>query len=411
MCFFLKQSAIRSQLNFGIGKVNLHLDWSKQMQLTSYPPEDFEDLKRFGRILMQCFDAPLSDESMYLNRIGAENTRILWADREIVGGLGLLNLGQWYNGVNIPMVGIAAVAIAPEWRGQGTAIALLQSTLQELHDKEVPISVLFSAAQPLYRKAGYEQAGTFCQWEVDTASIQIQSQELPTRSLSLDSELFSLLYEQQARLNHGFLDRNAVIWSNICSFESKAPTYADQFGEEGYIIFQQNQGRLIIKDWVLLTKAAVRQFWAFLASHRSQIDRVEWKSSPVDDLSLCLPDQTAKIKSLSRWMLRIVHLKQALEQRHYPNSLEIELHLNIHDPLFPDNHGLFTLSVSKGKGTLTSGGKGDLQLTINALSPLYTGLFTAEQLARSYQLTGTPEVLQNATQLFSSSSPWMPDAF
>lgn len=381
------------------------------MQLTSQPPEDFEDLKQFGRILAQCFDAPLSDEPVYLNRIGVENTRILRADREIIGGLGLLNLGQWYNRANIPMVGIAAVGIAPEWRGQGTAIALLHATLQELYDKEVPISVLFSAAQPLYRKAGYEQAGTFCLWEVDTASIPSQSPELPVRSLNLEAELLPKLYEQQARLSHGFLDRNSVIWSNLCSFESKSPTYADQFGEEGYIIFQQNQGRLIIKDWVLLTSAAVRQFWTFLASHRSQIDRVEWKSAPVDALSLCLPDQTAKMKSLSRWMLRIIHLKQALEQRNYPNHLEVELHLNVHDPLLPNNHGLFTLNVTNGKGTVASGGRGDLQLTINALSPLYTGLFTAEQLARSFQLTGTAEVLQNATQLFLSSLPWMPDAF
>lgn len=381
------------------------------MQLTSHPPEDFEDLKQFGKILTQCFNAPVSDEPVYLNRIGAENTRVLRAGREIIGGLGLLNLGQWYNGVKIPMVGLAAVGIAPEWRGQGTAIALLHSTLQELHDQEVPLSVLFSAAQPLYRKAGYEQAGAFCTWEVDTASIQIQAQALPVRSLKLDSELFAALYDQQAPRYQGFLDRNAVIWSNLCSFDPQSPTYADQFGEQGYIIFQQNQGRLIIKDWVLLTAAAVRQFWAFLAAHRSQIERVEWKSAPVDELSLCLPDQTAKMKSLSRWMLRIVHLKQALEQRRYPRSLEVELHLNIHDPLLPNNHGLFILCVSNGKASVISGGRGDLKLTINALAPLYTGLFTAEQLARLGHLTGTAEALQNTTQLFSSSLPWMPDAF
>lgn len=381
------------------------------MQFTFHPAEDFSDLKRFGRILSQCFDAPLSDEPTYLSRIGVENTRLLWADQEVIGGLGLLNLGQWYNRVNLPMVGVAAVGIAPEWRGQGSAITLLKSTLQELHDREVPLSVLFSAAQPLYRKVGYEQAGAFCIWEVDTASIQLHSQELPVRSLSLDSPLFATLYNQQAQRNQGFLDRNSVIWSNLYSFDAKSPTYAYQIGEEGYITFQQNQGRLIVKDWVLLSPAAMRQFWAFLSHHRSQIDRIEWKSSPIDVLSLCLPDQTAKIKSLSRWMLRIVHLKQALEQRSYPNSIETELHLNVHDSLFSSNHGLFTLSIAKGKGTLTPGGKGELQLSINALSPLYTGLLTAEQLACSYQLNGTATAIETATSLFSSPLPWMPDAF
>ncbi|MCU0551182.1 MAG: GNAT family N-acetyltransferase [Leptolyngbya sp. Prado105] len=381
------------------------------MQFTSHPPEDFEDLKQFGRILSQCFDAPISDEPVYLSRIGAENTRVLRSSSEIIGGLGLLNLGQWYNGANIPMVGVAAVGIAPEWRGKGTAYALLHSTLQELHDREIPISVLFSAAQPLYRKVGYEQAGAFCIWEVDTASIQVRSQELSARSLDLDSNFFPTLYNQQAPFNQGFLDRNAVIWANLYSFDSKSPTYAYQIGEEGYITFHQSQGRLIVKDWVLLTPEAVQQFWTFLANHRSQIDRIEWRSSPVDLLSLSLPDQTAKIKSLSRWMLRIVHLKQALEQRRYPDSISTELHLNIHDPLLSKNHGLFILSVDKGKGQLTSGGDGNLALTINALAPLYTGLFTAEELIRSYQLTGTAAAIRTATQLFTSALPWMPDAF
>jgi predicted acetyltransferase len=381
------------------------------MQFTVRPPEDFQDLKQFGRILSQCFDAPVSDEPVYLNRIGAENTRILWANDDIAGGLGLLNLGQWYNGVNIPMIGVAAVGIAPEWRGQGSAIALLHATLQELHHKEVPLSVLFSAAQPLYRKAGYEQAGAFCLWEVDTASIATHAQELLVRSLDLESDFFRNLYNQQAQYSHGFLDRNSVIWSNLYSFDAKSPTYAYQIGEEGYLTFQQSQGRLIVKDWVLPTPQVVQQFWAFLANHRSQIDRVEWKSSPVDLLSLSLPDQTAKIKSLSRWMLRIVHLKQALEQRSYPSQIETELHLDIHDPLLPSNHGLFRLTVSEGKGIVSSGGNGDLQMTINALAPLYTGLFTAEQLVRSYQLSGTIEAIQTATQLFASSIPWMPDAF
>ncbi|MBW4526404.1 MAG: GNAT family N-acetyltransferase [Phormidium tanganyikae FI6-MK23] len=376
------------------------------MTFTYHTPQQSDELKQLGDILVQCFNA--LDEPVFLNRIGIDNTRILKVNDRIVGGLGLLSLGQWYNGANIPMVGVAGVGIAPEYRGKGTAIALMQSVLQELYAKEIPISVLFSAAQPLYRKAGYEQAGALCNWEVSTDSIQSQKHTLEVRSLNLDSDLFAELYNQQAHLNQGFLDRNSMIWDVIKHSEPRM--YAYQFENEGYIIFQQQQDCLVIRDWVLLTPAAVRQFWTFLANHRSQIARIEWKSSPVDALSLCLPDQTAKIKWLRCWLLRIVHLQNALQQRNYPN-ISAELHLDIQDSILSNNQGKFVLIVENGRGVVTSGGRGDLQLEIRSLSPLYTGLFTAEQLVRSSLLTGTSEAIQTATQIFASPTPWMPDFF
>lgn len=378
------------------------------MQFTYHTPKHPDEIKQLGKILTQCFNAPPSDEAVYLNRIGIENTRILRINDQIGGGLGLLHLGQWYNGANIPMVGVAAVGIAPEYRGKGTATALIHSVLQELYNQETPISVLFSAAQPLYRKAGYEQAGTLCTWEVSTASIGSKKHTLEVRSLSLDSDIFAQLYKQQTCVTQGFLDRSAVMWEMIK--HSETPTYAYQFENEGYIIFYQKQDRLIIRDWVLLTPAAVTQFWTFLANHRSQIEQIEWRSAPIDALSLCLPDQTAQIKSISRWMLRIVHLQKALQLRNYP-PINAELHLDVRDSLLPNNQGKFILSVENGCGTVTSGGRGELQLEIRSLSPLYTGLFTAEQLALASLLTGTPEAIQTATQIFASPTPWMPDFF
>ncbi|HTL89841.1 MAG TPA: GNAT family N-acetyltransferase, partial [Leptolyngbya sp.] len=181
---------------------------SNKMQFTYHTPQQPDELKQLGNILTQCFNA--AGEPAFLNRIGIENTRILQTEGQIVGGLGLLSLGQWYNGTNIPMVGISGVGIAPEYRGKGSAIALMQSVLRELYAKEIPISVLFSAAQPLYRKLGYEQAGTLCAWEVDTNIIQSKQQVLEVRSLNLESDQFAKLYEQQKY--HGFLDRNAVVW-------------------------------------------------------------------------------------------------------------------------------------------------------------------------------------------------------
>ena len=383
-------------------------------------PADSTEVQQFGQVLAQCFNSPPSEESVYLDRIGRENVRILCDRGRIIGGLGLLQLGQWYGAACVPMVGIAAVGIAPDYRGKGAAIALMQNVLQELHAKETPLSVLYSAAQPLYRKAGYEQAGTLCTWEIATNSIELRDDLLPIEPVSLDPTEFADLYQQQAQQINGFLDRNSAIWQGLLESRKDIPPYAYRLGTatqpEGYIIFQQQREggycRLVVKDWVLLTPAAVRRFWSFLAAHRSQVETIQWRSAPIDPLTLFLPEQNnVKVRSLTRWMLRIVNVRQALEIRKYPKGIEAELHLEIQDSLLPANGGKLILTVADGVGTVTPGGRGDLQIEISSLSPLYTGLFSAHQLQGCDRLTATDSALTIATQLFAGSPPWMPDHF
>lgn len=382
-------------------------------------PTDNSELLQLGRILAQCFNAVPTDEPTYLSRIGIENVRLLRHSSEIIGGLGILPMGQWYNSARVSMAGIAAVAIAPEFRGKGAAIALMQNTIRELQTQGIAISALYPATQALYRKAGYEQAGTLCWWEVATQSIQIRDYTLPMQAVPLVEGEFASLYQQQAPLNNGNLDRPSTIWSTKLNAPKDTVLYAYKIGSadqpEGYIIYhtqeKDNETEILVKDWVLLTPAAVRRFWTFLADHRSQIETIVWSSSPVDSLSLFFPEQTAKRRSLNRWMVRILNVPQALEQRQYPNTLQAELHLEIQDELLPSNQGKWILEVANGQGKVTPGGRGDLQLDIRNLAPLYTSLFSAQQLQQCDRLSGTPAAIALTSQIFNSPLPWMSDFF
>jgi predicted acetyltransferase len=383
-------------------------------------PASQDEVNQLGQILAQCFNVPPADESVYMSRVGLENIRLLYDHDRLTGGLGLLNLGQWYGSACVPMSGVAAVAIAPEYRGQGAAIALMQSVLQELHAKEMPLSVLYSAAQPLYRKVGYEQAGTLCTWEVPTSELEMREDSLAIERVVFDADEFTAIYQQQAQRTNGFLDRNSAIWQGLLEAHQGMPSHAYRIGTatqpEGYVIFRhQNEGnrvQIVIRDWVLLTPAAVRKFWAFWTVHRSQVDRIQWRSSPIDALSLILPEQkNVVIRSIGRWMLRIIHVQKALEQRGYSPDVSAELHLEIQDALLPTNAGRFILTVNNGVGTVTKGGRGDLHLDVSSLAPLYTGLLSPDQLRLCGRLIATDAALTIATQLFAGSSPWMPDAF
>ncbi len=380
-----------------------------------------EEATSLGIILGQCFGDPSpTGWETYQKLIGKDNFRTIRQNGKVAGGLAILSVGQWYNSQIVPTAAIASVGIAPEYRGSGTAAQLLTNTLKELYANGVALSILYAAIQRLYRKVGYEQAGIFCRWEIAADSIQIIDRTLPIQPINpANHEVLPKLYQQNAQISNGHLERNQCLWQLLLEPPKDQETYAYLIGSEaqpeGYVIFFQhqeaNQSKIIIRDWVVLTEAAGRRLWTFLADHRSQIDQIQWRSSIVDPLSLLLPEQTVNIVDSERWMLRVVDVVQALEKRGYPTQVEAILHLDIHDDLIDENNGRFVLNVSGGRGKLTTGGNGDLQCDIRALAPLYTGLFTAQQLQQMGQIKATSEALAIAMQVFSGSQPWMSDKF
>ncbi|MEH2067486.1 MAG: GNAT family N-acetyltransferase [Nostoc sp.] len=379
-----------------------------------------QDIEQLGPLLDQCFVNALGKEGAYMKRVGVENFRIIRESENLVGGLATLDMAQWWGGERVPMTGIAVVGIAPEYRGSGAAIALMQHTLKELYARGIPLSALYPAVQSLYRKVGYEQGGSWYIWEVATNTIGLREQSLPLQPVvPINHQVFHELYQQQARLMHGYVDRHPAIWQQLIQPDEKETVYAYFIGTkdqpQGYIIFTQQrtpEGEILfVRDWVLRTVAATQTFWSFLASNRSQIQRVRWKSSAIDTLTLVLPEQTAKISTQFRWMLRVVDVVKALSMRGYPSAIQAELHLDIQDNLLDANNGKFILSVANGRGEVTKGGKGELQLDVRELAPLYTSLFAPHHLQMAGKLHGTEAAISAATEIFAASSPSVADFF
>ncbi|MCD8488724.1 MAG: GNAT family N-acetyltransferase [Desertifilum sp.] len=386
------------------------------------PPLSYASLERdreparLGEILGQCFNISSPEYwDYYANNIGLENFRIVRQGETLQGGLALIKMGQWFGGQRVPMTGIAAVGIAPEYRGTGAAKTLMSEALRELQTQNIPLSVLYAATQRPYRNAGYEQAGTYCLREIATDTIILRQSDrtLPVERLPLEIESFSALYTQWAKQNPGNLARPPLLWKLLLEPPGEK-VFAYRLGNEGYVIFRQvpePKAQLILLDWVALTPQAVSRLWTFLADHRSQILSVQWCGSLVDPLLLALPEQTETLKKQERWMLRIIDVAQALSQRGYPATVTGELHLDINDPLLAENCDRFILHLNSGQPTVTRGGKGSLKLSIRALAPLYTGLFTPHQLQRIGYLEADEHSLTLATQCFSGSEPWMADKF
>ncbi|MBF2098578.1 MAG: GNAT family N-acetyltransferase, partial [Gloeomargaritaceae cyanobacterium C42_A2020_066] len=340
------------------------------------------------------------------------------------GCCALLDLGQWFGGQRVSALGVAAVAIAPDFRGQGAALHLMQQALQEMADRGAALSALYPATQTLYRRVGYGPGGMFGNWELplhtlDPKRILAGDPPLDWRPADPGATDLHPLYTQWARPQSGCLDRSPVIWGEVLKPEDEIPasTYQVFDGDRsvGYIaLAQTRQGRdtvLHVRDWVALTPTAGRHLWAFVARYQSQVDTLRWRGPALDPMLTLLPEQRAKAITLISWFTRILNVPQALSQRGYPAGLTGELHLQVIDPFLTNNHGNWVLQVSQGIGQATPGGRGDVILTHQGLASLYTGLYSGHQLAALGHIEGDTPVLHWASTLFAGTTPWMPDFF
>jgi predicted acetyltransferase len=389
------------------------------VQLEYKPLNETDAAQSLSQILAQCFISSPSDSRQYLDRLGPANFRTIYRNGQLAGGLALLSMGQWWLGRRVPMMGVAAVGIAPEHRGSGAALVLLQQMLRELYDANLPISVLYPATQRLYRKVGYEQGGTYNSWSIAAAEIQVRDRPLPMQPITaIEAKTFSDLHQQYAQRHNGHLDRHPAIWQELLNVDERETVHAYWIGADapqGYVIFNQrrsnDQSILRVRDWAALSPAAGQSLWSFFADHRSQIETIRWRGAAIDPWLLWLPEQAAKLASSMTWMMRIVNAPLALVERGYPSGIETELHFQLHDDLIQENNGTFVLSVAQGTGVVSQGGRGDLKLGIQALAPLYTGLFTPSQLQLMGWLEASPTALATASLLFAGATPWLADFF
>jgi len=397
-------------------------------EVTISPPRDDRDLESLAAITMHAFQIPPERVHPYYQSLGKENLRLARLGDEVAGGLALIPMAQFWGGGDaaqpVPMTGIAAVAVAPEHRSGGVGLRLMQSVIRECHQSGVALSTLYPATQPVYRKAGYEVAGHSCEIRVVADQINIREPSLSVRPLTPDDQsAVRALYRQWAGANPGSLDRNELMWNRVedhRGIKRRGYVLTGTNGIEGYFYYGHKSGQypqvLEVGDYVVTTPAASRRFWQFLADHRSMAEKACWMGPPQDPLLLLLREQFYEISAKTAWMLRIIRPEEALELRSYPAGLSASLQLELTDDLLPQNSGRYHLAVENGRGSVqraaTAGAVNQaVTLTIGALAPLYSAMYSARQLADLGLMAGTHQALATASAIFAGPVPWMRDLF
>jgi predicted acetyltransferase len=380
-----------------------------------------ETLPEVGLIVARAFGSTVEGGCEWVEKkIRLAHARQLKREGVVAACAMRIPMGQYFGGKSVPMVGVAGVGVLPQYRGEGVARELMSTLLCEMYDEGTPISSLFPATTELYRKVGYEQAGSYFEHSYPVSRIHARKGvHLRVRSFdsARDDAAVRMLHTNFAQHHDGMLDRNEYIWQRVFSprqGESLGYVAQGEDGVEGYIFFRQEahpSGRhdIAVTDMVASTPAAARAIINFIAGLGSMAMDIKVSAANMHPLLTLLDEpRYLNITFKDYWMLRIVRVKEALEYRGYPLGLTSSLTFHVTDPLLEDNTGLYRLAIADGVGhaeRISPGSELDksdnITTDINGLAQLYSGQFTAAHLAAVGRIQcNNPATLAKAKAVF-----------
>lgn len=383
------------------------------------PPESEEELGALERVLQECFAIPHVSWRTWFERIGREHLRVARRGGRVIGGLGVYRMGQFWGGRAVPLGGVAGVGIAPDARGAGLAREMMARTLRELAADGVPLAALYASTASLYRGVGFGQAGVKIVYEAPLASLPRGEHELACTPVDPKGHArFAPAYDGRARRWNGHLERSEAIWRRIVEphdLQTLAYVVGRPDDPSAYVVYAQRSTAGIhyevgVRDWAWSTRADAQRLVALLSDLRSLADTLVWNGVGADPFVSLLPEQTARVRSMERWMLRIVDVPAALQARGYP-PIDAELHLRVVDDLLPENAGPWILQIARGVGRVTRGGRGELAIDADALAALYAGFESPQALRARSALRSEDGVLAAVSAAFAGPEPWLCDHF
>lgn len=371
-------------------------------------------------------DAPGRDIFLAVNPAGRE-----------AGGYAQLDLGMWLAGQQFPVMGIAGVGVAPEFRGQGVARLMLDHALETARSQQVPIVMLYPFQHGFYRKLGWGWVGQPHQYRVAARDLPIYAERSGVAPYEPSQQpALQLAYQQAALQHNGWLDRRDWQWEAWLKPVNgrEIYTYAAAGAIEGYVVFQftrleaaQNRLAIVVQEWVALTPSAYRGILGFLAGLRDQVAIVIWNTYPSDPFPHLLKEQrhdpgltvggsefglTHRFGELGGgFMWRLVDLKRALELRSIPVANPFTLTFQVSDPIL----GLQVLTAEFAAGKICCDDRPTraiVSLSVEHLTVLFAGVRRSVDLLWTGEIEWQGEAIQAEALLTQLDAAWqMPPPF
>lgn len=352
----------------------------------------------------------------------------------LVGMVRMQPFGQFFGGRAVPMGGLSAVAVTPDWRGRGLAGQLLRASLPRMAERGEHISTLYPAATSLYRSMGWELAGSHAIRRLDPVHLLGLARPDAGRARPMqdaDAPGVRECYRRLAASHDGCLDRTPTWWEHrVAGWRDQSRfVWQDDGGRiEGYVVYQQLDGQwsalggdfvIAVNEIVADSRDAILGLWRMLGTWSSQSGELIHRGPVEDPRWLLDREQRGSMLAEIRWMMRMVDAGAAVASRGFGTGLELEVPLRLRDPLLDANEGDFALCVRKQQGELSrreaaarAAASAGPELAIGGFASLFSGWARCADLERAGLLTGgTREQRSALDAAFAGPTAWMLDEF
>ncbi|MCY7390471.1 MAG: GNAT family N-acetyltransferase [Leptolyngbyaceae cyanobacterium CAN_BIN12] len=316
-----------------------------------------------------------------------------------------LELALFFQGMEFPMAGVAGVAVAPERRSQKIAQGLIEHALQQFHQQQIPLSMLYPFQHGFYRKLGWAWVGETRQYRVSARHLPLYPERVNVVPYRDDLETsIKAVYQKAAQQHNGWLQREPNRWKGYFKPEGGREIYG--YVEAGillgYLVVEfthleptKTQWAIAVQEWVALTPAAYRGLIGFLASLRDQFTTIVWNTDPQDPFphllseqrcDPALPPQPFEFGLTHRFgaigggfMWRLVDVVKALELRpvHPGDPFAIAFHIT--DPVL-GNQQISVEFVEQKIYCIQQPATTSITLSIEHLTQLFCGMRSATEL-------------------------------
>ncbi len=372
------------------------------------PAQQF-DAPGIEALLRMAFGFTADRSAEYLRNVGVETFFVLRHGSDLLACAALLETRHRFGGRWVPAANIAHVAIAPEARGSGLARPIVDALGRAAASRGAAMATLFASARPVYRKCGFELAGSEMIYEAETSTLPART-DLEFRRVDLDDPRLSAAYDEKTLAEAGLLDRTERHWREI----KRAPGHALEayaVGDRRFsayaLVDASDPNRLDVRDWYAATHASASGLLAFFGRFRSVYPLVRWHGGPHDDLVAAMPDKGWRLAHQEEWLARMLDPKAALEARGFPVR-DGALRFSIAEADGTRSH--YGLQIASGVATVSEGSNGDaptLALSAATFATLFTGFRSASRLARQGLIETDAEGARIADLVFSGPAPWL----
>jgi predicted acetyltransferase len=380
-------------------------------------------------VIGDIFSCTVEEADRWVEVAGSEKIRVLECEGEYAGTALLMPMHQFFGGKRVQTRGAAGVGVLTPYRRDGVGSLLMAECLREMESAGDACANLYASTTKLYRGVGYEMAGTHYSASLETSYLPASRSELEVRALSeADRPAMQAIVQANAALAPGHLDRCEYIWPRLLRPRGKdAQAYGvfDANGRmRGFLAFNLEHGedlddfqRMTLRVFEAADAEGLQGLMTLLRSHHSMVREMVTTLPPQSPFWTWLPEQRAKTRMREHFMLRIVRMADALQQRGYPLGMHADLIIEIDDPVLPANQGLWRLQLADGEPTVSKLNAipdqacHHLGMDIGAFAALYSGHQPAENLVILGRAEGGVEALARASAAFSSRAVTCPEMF